>query len=104
MNFLFAVIFTVIIFSSIQAALGHGVSYDLIQTETRDNEGFTLSLASSHSKELENHREVSFHLFETGSKETVSEVIYEITILKENKVIHKSEHPSKDGFLTLNFE
>jgi hypothetical protein len=82
---LFGIVFTLGNFSS--NAFGHGLTSDILQSETIEGQGVLLNLYSTTSPTEQNHREIFFELIDSETDELINETTFLIKVSQNDKTI-----------------
>jgi hypothetical protein len=85
-------------------AFGHGLTSDILQSETFEGQGVLLNLYSTTSPTQQNHREIFFELIDSETDELIKEVTFLIKVSQNNKIIFDNSFESDDGVLILDMD
>jgi hypothetical protein len=96
---LFGLVFTIGSFSN--TVYGHGLTSDILQSETLEGQGVSLNIYSTTSPTEQNHREVFFELIDSETDELFNEVTFLIKVSQMNEIIFENSFQADDGFLVL---
>jgi hypothetical protein len=99
---LFGIVFTLGNFSS--NAFGHGLTSDILQSETIEGQGVSLNVYSTTSPTQQNHREIFFELIDSETDELINETTFLITVSQNDKIIFDNSFESDDGVLILDMD
>jgi hypothetical protein len=99
---LFGIVFTLGNFSS--NAFGHGLTSDILQSETFEGQGVLLNLYSTTSPTEQNHREIFFELIDSETDELIKEATFLIKVSQNDKTIFDNSFESDDGVLILDMD
>ncbi len=96
---LFGLVFTIGSFTS--NAYGHGLTSEILQSETLEGQGVSLNLYSTTSPTEQNHREIFFELIDSETDELFKEVTFLINVSQNEKTIFENSFQTDDGVLIL---
>ena len=96
---LLGIVFTFGNFTS--SAYGHGLTSDILQSETLEGQGVLLNLYSTTSPTEQNHREIFFELIDSETDELLNEVTFLIKVSSNEDIIFENLFQTDDGFLVL---
>ena len=94
-----SLIFTLENFSS--SVYGHGLTSEILQSETLEGQGVSLNLYSTTSPTEQNHREIFFELIDSETDELFKEVTFLINVSQNEKTIFENSFQTDDGVLIL---
>jgi len=94
-----SLIFTLENFSS--SVYGHGLTSEILQSETLEGQGVSLNLYSTSSPTEQNHREIFFELIDSETDELFKEVTFLINVSQNEKTIFENSFQTDDGVLIL---
>ena len=80
---------------------GHGLTSDILQSETLEGQGVSLNIYSTTSPTEQNHREVFFELIDLETDELINEVTFLIKVSQNEDIIFENSFQSDNGFLIL---
>ena len=80
---------------------GHGLTSDILQSETLEGQGVLLNLYSTTSPTEQNHREIFFELIDSETDELLNEVTFLIKVSSNEDIIFENSFQADDGFLIL---
>ena len=83
---------------------GHGLTSDILQSETLEGQGVSLNIYSTTSPTEQNHREIFFELIDSETDELFKEVTFLIKVTKNSEIIFENSFQSDDGFLVLDMD
>lgn len=83
---------------------GHGLTSDILQSETLEGRGVLLNLYSTTSPTEQNHREIFFELVDSETDELINESTFLIKISQNDKIIFENSFESDDGVLILDMD
>ena len=92
-------VFTIGSFTS--DAYGHGLTSEILQSETFEGQDVSLNLYSTTSPTEQNHREIFFELIDSETDELFKEVTFFINVSKNEEIIFENSFQAHDGFLVL---
>lgn len=85
-------------------AFGHGLTSDILQSETFEGQGVSLNVYSTTSPTQQNHREIFFELIDSETDELINETTFLITVSQNDKIIFDNSFESDDGILILDMD
>ena len=80
---------------------GHGLTSDILQSETLEGQGVSLNIYSTTSPTEENHREIFFELMDSETDELFNDVTFLIKVSQMDDILFENSFQSDDGFLVL---
>ena len=83
---------------------GHGLTSDILQSETFEGQGVLLNLYSTASPTEQNHREIFLELIDSETDELINEVTFLIKVSQNEKTIFDNSFESDDGVLVLDMD
>ncbi|MDH3822732.1 MAG: hypothetical protein OES19_03225, partial [Nitrosopumilus sp.] len=83
---------------------GHGLTSDILQSETFEGQGVLLNLYSTTSPTEQNHREIFFELIDSETDELINEVTFLIKVSQNENTIFENSFESDDGVLILDMD
>jgi hypothetical protein len=99
---LFGLVFTIGSFTS--NAYGHGLTSEILQSETLEGQGVSLNLYSTTSPTEQNHREIFFELIDLETDELFKEVTFLIKVSFNENIIFEDSFKAEEGVLILDMD
>ena len=101
--YLITILIFVMLFTTSQA-FGHGLSYDIIQSEIAEQGDYSLGLGGSYSKKVQDHVELSIHLFDTKSKDSIQNVTFLLKVYHNGNEISNKEFQADEGRVVFDLD
>lgn len=104
--YLILIIFCFIFTSSniVDEVFGHGLTSEVLEGKTFDEQGISLNLYSTTSPTEQNHREIFFELIDSTTDELINEVTFLIKVSQNERVIFEKSFESDNGALILDMD
>ncbi len=90
--------------AQVSNVFGHGITSEILQIETLDEQGTSLNLYSSTSPTDQKHREIYFKLTNSETDEVFKEVTFLIKASSDGKTILENSFQADDGLLILDMD
>jgi hypothetical protein len=85
-------------------SFSHGLSSEILQSDVLDDQGVTLQIYSTASVESVEHREISFNVIDSDTKEPLNNVTLLISVTRNNEKVHESAYHADNGILNLDLD